>query len=277
MRAAPTGRALPALITIQKGLTTLRWTTWAEDIVIGENTWIAASGAKISSMAFCADGTESNADITIMTKDGGLVEPGDGARGVLDGWPISIMLFDPSDVEGTATEMVPGSTIGSVAEDSNGLATIEARGPLTFAGRPVTEHFSLTGREDLGDERCTIDLTLGAGWTFSTTGEATGTFTVVLDTLPDARASDETWYVNGGLIVKSGPLSGFPKIPIMKWNPGTLTVTLALPVAISDIPPGTDLDLHPGCDNTAAMCFSRFDNIANLRAETFVPPPDVML
>ena len=63
----------------------------------------------------------------------------------------------------------------------------------------------------------------------------------------------------------------------MKWDPDTLEVTLALPVALADIPAGTQFEIHPGCDNTAAMCFSRFDNIINLRAEDMVPPPDALL
>lgn len=342
-----------ALVTIQRGLTNLRWNTSSVDVTFNGESYPAAAGAKITSFVYSADGTESNCDVMIQTEADGSVDLGDGARGVLDGWPISIMLFDPADPDGTATEMVPGSTVGSVAEDTNGPATIEARGPLTSANVPATEHFTLTGREDLGDDRCKIPIMpddIGRGvtfqassdlpllrvndaygrmrtdttdtptdyanvyyectiagitdattapaydptpgnttvdgtatftarnaWTRAASGEATGTFLIVLDSLPDARASDDTWYVNGGLYVRSGPLSGFPKIPIMRWDPDTLEVTLALPVAIADIPAGTQFEIHPGCDTTPDMCFSRFDNIINLRAETFVPPPDVLL
>jgi hypothetical protein len=79
----------------------------------------------------------------------------------------------------------------------------------------------------------------------------------------------------GALYVRSGNLSGYPKIPIRAWNPATLEVTLFLPVLETDIPAGTQLEIAPGCDLTREMCFSRFNNITNLRAETFVPPPDV--
>lgn len=339
---------IPALITIQRGLTTLRWNTSSRDVVIDGETWPAVAGAAVTSISFMSDGTPNNADVRIMTETGGLVEPGDGARGILDGWPISVKLFDPADPAGTAVEVIPGSIIGSVAEDTNGIALIEANGQLVKAGGYVTEHYSLSGREDLGDDRCkipimpsdigrgvtfqrpdtlpllrvddaygrvpvgspasygnvyyectvagvtdpltapTYDPTIGNtttdgtasfiarnAWTRSATGEATGTFVVTLDALPDSRAVDATWYVNGALYIRSGPLSDYPKIPIRAWNPGTLEVTLFLPVTVTDIPAGTQLELAPGCDLTSTMCFERFNNIVNLRAEYFVPPPDV--
>jgi hypothetical protein len=70
-----------------------------------------------------------------------------------------------------------------------------------------------------------------------------------------------------------GPLADYPKFPIRAWDPDTLTVTLFLPVSVTDIPAATAFEIAPGCDNTREMCFSRFNNIVNLRAETFVPPP----
>ncbi len=262
----------PALIELQRGLTTLRWNTSNNDVTFGGDSYPAAAGAAVTSISYMSDGTASNADITIQTEDGGLVEPGDAARGILDGWPISIKFFDPADPDGTAVEVVPGSIVGSVAEDTNGLAMIAASGQLIKAGGYVTEHYSLAGREDLGDDRCKVNLD---DFTNDVTGEATGTYIVTLDSLPDARAVDPTWYVNGGLFVVSGNLNGYPKFPIRAWDPDTLEVTLFLPVLEADIPAGTSLQIHAGCDLTREMCFSRFNNIVNLRAETFVPPPDV--
>lgn len=345
--------AIPAMVEIQRGLTTLRWTTAETDVVIGSDTWTPAPGASITSIAFMSDGTPNNADVLIMAVPGGLVEPGDGVRGILDGWPISIKLYDPADPAGTAFEIVPGATIGSVAEDTNGVVTIAANGQLVKAGVYVTEHYSLSGREDLGDDRCkvpilpadigrgvafvtpatlplahvddaygrmrtdttgtpadyanvyyectvagttdsttapTYDPTVGNttvdgtasfiarnAWTRHATGQATGTFIVTLDALPDPRASDATWFVLGALYVRSGNLSGYPKIPIRAWNPDTLEVTLFLPVLETDIPAGTQLEIHVGYDGTRDMAFSRFGTIGivNRRAEDFVPPPDV--
>jgi uncharacterized phage protein (TIGR02218 family) len=267
-----TAKSIHALVSIQRGEVTLRFTTWMEDVTFGGNTYTAAPGAAVTSIAFMSDGTPNNADILIMAETGGVLDPGDGVRGILDGWPITVRIFDPADPEGTAYNIVPGSTIGSVAADSNGLDTIAAEGQMSKAGAYVTEHYSLAGREDLFDDRCKV---VAADFTNDTTGQATGTHVVTLDALPDIRATDPTWYVLGGLFILSGNLAGYPKIPIRAWNPATLEVTLFLPVLETDIPAGTALQIHAGCDLTREMCFSRFNNIINLRAETFVPPPGV--
>lgn len=342
---------LPAMITIQRGLTTLRWNTSSADVTIGDETWPAVAGAVTTSFSFSSDGTESNADVLIHAESSGLVKPGDGARGILDGWPISVKLFDPADPEGTAYEMVPGSIVGGVDENTNGVTTIAASGQLIKAGAYTTEHYSLAGREDLGDDRskipivpsdigrgvafvrpdiasgllhvddaygrmrtdttgtptdyanvyfeCTVagttdpdtaptyDPTVGNttvdgtatfvarnAWTRAAMGAATGTYIVTLDALPDARATDPTWFVLGALYVRSGALNGYPKIPIRAWNPDTLEVTLFLPVALADIPAGTQFEIHAGWDGTREQRLARFGDIINLRAETFVPPPD---
>ncbi len=250
----------------------MRWNTSSEDVTIGGESYPSYAAAVVTSMSFSSDGTENDADVMIQTEAGGLVDLGEGTRGLLDGWPISVKMFDPADPDGTAYEFLPGSTIGSVAEDTNGVATSAAKGQLSKARAVITEHFSLSGREDLFDSRCKVDP---AGFTNDTTGEATGTYIVTLDSLPDVRATDPTWYVNGGLTVLSGNLNGYPKFTIRAWDPDTLEVTLALPVLEADIPAGTTMQIHAGCDLTREICFARFNNIVNLRAETFVPPPDV--
>lgn len=378
---------LPVAVSIQRGLTTLRWNTSAVDVEIDGETFPAETGAVVTSLDFSSDGSENNADIIIHARDGGPVEPGDAARGLLDGWPVSVMFFDAADPDSTATEMLPGSIVGSVDEDANGIVTIAASGQLAKAGVVVTEHFALTCRADLGDDHCKVpvlpadidrgvayvrpDTTTGAltqgefagvnlrdlamgitGWTRGeltmvdiglqhvndaygrmltgspasyanvyyectvagtthatvaptydptpgnttvdgtatfiarnawirqVTGEAVngsagGTYEVQLDFLPDPRATDPTWFVLGYLYPRSGALANLPKIPIRAWDPDTLTVTLFLPVALTDMPAGTELEISAGCNLTKEQCHTRFDNITNRRAEDFVPPPDI--
>jgi len=361
MRAIPFSRAplgLPALITIQQGLITKRFTTEARSVTIDGVTFAPQPGCTISNVTFPSDASPATADVTVMALPGGLFEPGDGARGVLDGWPISIAIFDTGNPSAGTFELMPGATIGSVDEDTNGLITIGANGQLTKATGPLTEHYSLTCRADLGDDRCKVpilgnpdisffdivrgetfvrpDIDTGllavadaygrvrtgtAGtvedyanvyfentvpgdtdpttapsydptpgnltvdgtatfiarnsWLRYARGQATGPHTIVLTGLPDARASDPSWYVLGGLYVRSGVLSGFPVIPIRAWDPASFTVTTFLPVSVTDIPADTQFEIYPGCDLTRDMCQARFANIVNGRFETFVPPPDL--
>lgn len=264
---------LPTVITITRATETIRFTTYHTAVTIDGNTYQPGPGATVTNITYPSDGSASTADISVAT-DGTIITAGDGARGIFDGWPISIGIFDPNDLASGAFEMMPNATIGNVTEDSTGIAVIAVNGALRRTLHQVTEHYALTCRADLYDARCKVDK---PSFTGSTTGQATGDFTIVLDSLPDARASDATWYVLGSITVTSGPLVGFPVIAIRAWNPGTLTVTTFLPIALADIPAGTGMDLSAGCDLTRETCFAKFNNIINMRAETFIPPTDPRL
>ncbi len=352
---------LAYLVTIQKALVTIQFTTWSQAITTDDSRiFPARDGAAVTGLQFPSDGSAPcNADVLVMALDGdAYLAPGDAAAGLLDNWPITIELVSPAD--GTTAALIAG-TVGSVVENTTGLVTVAANGPLRLAmEKPVCEHFSLTGREDLGDDRCkvpilaypniadgdiqrstdyvTVDgadpdiglltvlscygrVQLGSGvdgygdvyyectsagttaataptydptvgntttdgtatftarnaWTRHARAVATDAFNLVLSSLTESRSSDVTWFVNGGLFVRSGPLNGFGRFPIRAWDPGTSTVTLFLPLNPDDVPAGTQIEIHAGCDLTREQCFARFDNIINLRAETFVPPPDLSL
>lgn len=357
MRALPFSAtqnlALPYLVTIQTGLSAIRFTTHYADITVNGDLYSPCPGADVSNIQSTGDGAPSTCDVTVMAVTGGTFEPGDGTSGSLDGWPISIKFFDLGDTDAGTFDIIPHATIGNVQEDTRGLITLSVNGPMNRLNGPLTEHYSLTGREELGDDRCkipiipadverstayvtldqpapglqrvndayvrvrtgvagtpedyenvyyecttagttdttepTYDPTIGNtttdgtavftarnSWLRYARGVRTGDFTIQLTALPDPRASDSTWFVLGGIYVRSGPLEGFPVIPIRSWEPSTLTVTTFLPIGANDIPADTQLEIFVGCDLTREQCQSRFNNIANLRAETFVPPTNFL-
>lgn len=344
--------ALPFLVTIQTGLTAIRFTTHYASISDGNNTFEPCPGADVTNIQTPSDGTPITCDVVVMAQSGGLFEPGDGISGALDGWPITVEMIDLGDTSAGTYDVIPSATIGNVQEDTRGLITLSVNGPLNRLVGPLTEHYALTGREEFGDDRCkipvlpadigrstdfvradiatgllhvndaygrvrtgvagtvedyanvyfecttagttdtvapTYDPTVGNtttdgtavftarnAWLRYARGQRTGDFTIQLTALPDPRASDSTWFVLGGIYVRSGPLDGFPAIPIRSWDPTTLTVTTFLPIGTNDIPSNTQLEIFVGCDLTREMCFSRFNNITNLRAETFVPPTNAL-
>lgn len=263
---------LPALITITRGTQTIRFTTYHEAITIGGNTWQPGPGATITGITYPSDGSPSTADIQIFT--GTIIPPGDGARGIYDGWPIKIEIFDPDNIGLGTFDLMPNSTIYNIAEDVRGIMVISVNGALAFTRRATTEHYSMTCRATLGDARCKVDLST---FTSSVTGQATGAFAITLDSMPDSRASDPTFFVLGTVLIKSGALNGFPAIPIRAWDPATKIITTFLAVSLTDIPAGTSMDVAAGCDFTRETCFSKFNNIINGRFETFVPPSDPRL
>ncbi len=273
MRTLPfdeTVKAIPVLVTITRGINTVRFTTWHSSLTVGSDTWVPAGAAASTDMTFASDGSPTSADISVST--GVVLDVGDVARGLYDGWPISIQIVDPEDLS-SAVDMIPNATIGNVTETTNNVTIISVNGALTRTRHATTEHYSLTCRADLYDTRCKV---VRASYTTSTTGEAIDNYNIQV-AAADSRGSDETWYVLGLISFTSGALSGYPDFQIRAWDPGTLTATLFLPVATTDVPAGTSLDISAGCNFTQEHCFGKFDNIANMRAEIFVPPNDPRL
>jgi hypothetical protein len=338
---------LEALVTIFAGKGPILFTSNGTPITLGLLTWAAAPGADITGIQFPADGSPANVDVTIMARPGGVIQPGDGLRGTLDGWDAQVAVIDPDNMQHGAFTLLIG-TVGSVQEDANGLLTIAINGPLAQAKAPISEHYSIIARESLGDDRCKIPImpadigrnqyytiaappppglqhvsdcfgrmrmpatgavedyqnvyfecttsgiTAASAPTYSPTGtttdgtaqftarnawlryvrgQATDPFTILFEYLPDSRASgDDTWYAPFcNLYVRSGPLTS-TRIPVNFWNSAALTVQLAQPVSPTDFPAHTQFEIHRGCNLTANICNTIFNNIVNRRGEEFVPP-----
>jgi hypothetical protein len=115
-------------------------------------------------------------------------------------------------------------------------------------------------------------FTARQAWLVYARGMALSTTTVQFTSLPDSRASDPTWYAPFcNLYIRSGPLNG-TRVPVNSWNPGSLQVSLALPLLPNDLPANTQFEIHRGCNLTASVCQTIFNNIVNRRGEEFVPP-----
>jgi len=350
-------QGLAALVTITRFASTLRFTTHSSPVTTGGYTWVAAPGAKLSDISFPGDGSPSNLDISVMATPGGIIEQGEATRGLFDQCPVTVELFDPNDIASGTLDIIPGGYVGDVRPDDFGNLIIPVNGPLRRTMRATAEHYSLTGRESLGDDRCKVPIrpadiarstayvlpTVATGLlrvddaygrvrssptspdvehvedyanvyyectvagttdatapTYPTTpgntvvdgtatficrdswlryarGQAVDLFTIQFDALPDPRASDDTWFQMGGIYIMSGTLKGSPVIPIRSWDSATLSATLFVPITPTDVPADTEMEVYVGCDLTREMCFSRFNNIINLRAETFVPPSNPLV
>jgi hypothetical protein len=174
MRALPftaaTSRGIHALITIELFAATLRLTTADFDIVLGGFTWKASAAVNITQILYSTDGTPTAADIRI-SPDGTTLRAGVAARGLFDGRPVKIEIFDVANPSAGTYDMVPNAIVGSIQEDSNGVVVLAAQGPLAFLRGPMTEVQTITCKARFGDDRCHIPLdvpVIGRGVAFVT-------------------------------------------------------------------------------------------------------------
>lgn len=150
---AETARGIHANITIRLFASTLRVTTADLDITIGANTWIADAAVNITQILYTSDGTPTAADVR-LSPDGIIITPGMARRGLLDGRPISIEIFDVGNPSSGTFDMIPNATIGSAAEDTNGVIVLAVQGPLALLSGPVTEVHTVSCKAKYGDDRC---------------------------------------------------------------------------------------------------------------------------
>lgn len=259
---AATARGITALITIKLFASTVRLTTADFDITFGGHTWIADAAVNLTQILYAADGTPAGADVRI-SPDGTFITPGMARRGLLDGRPIKIEICD-LDIVGTF-DMLPNATIGSAAEDTNGVIVIAAQGPLVLLSGPVTEVHTVTCKAKFGDSRCTVSI---AALQSAVVGQALDFFDIQLTTTPSPQPS-----VLGNIIPQDGPLAGI-KIPIRAFDSGTNIVTMFEPFAPSNFPTGTHFLINPGCDKLFATCRDTYANKDNFRGVPYAPGTD---
>ncbi len=165
----------------------------------------------------------------------------------------------------TTPGLIFGGQIGQVSINKRGLATFEARGPMTLARGIITEHYCQACRADLYDNRCNILASSYATTVVVATIIDAQTFTVV-------SASNPTGWFDQG----QGNTASNDPFAIKSWTLSTLTVTTmnAIDLIIS---PGDTLTLYAGCDKSSTTCISKFNNIDNYRGEEFAPGRDLAL
>ena len=170
------------------------------------------------------------------------------------------------------TESAPGKITGTVDRKLGAFRWGEAR---LFRGRYIAEIRSLEDalnqtigektspkcRADLGDSRCKVGI---AGLTVSST------VTSVTDraTFSDSARGEAAGYFDYGLLTfTSGNNAGF-SMEVKTFDGSAFELQEPLPY---DIQAGDGFDVYPGCDKTLATCRDKFSNVANMRAEPFIP------
>lgn len=210
------------------------------------------------------------------------ISAADLLKGVYDNAELKFMLVNWQDVSQGVLKLRRGY-VGQITVHRDTYVA-EIRGLMDAYSTVIGELFTPDCRADLGDSRCTVDLT---AFRLETTvaslgapgpGEEPGhTFTVALDGTAYQPSPPEgsPWFLGGAVLWTSGANTGV-RAEIKAWTPESATVALYLaptfPVEVGD-----GLTLEAGCDKRRLTCVGKFDNIVNFRGEPYIPGLDKAL
>jgi uncharacterized phage protein (TIGR02218 family) len=165
---------------------------------------------------------------------------------------------------------------GNLGEVKRGRAAFEAevRGLAQQLNQPVGRAFGRSCDADLGDARCTIDLSASAFHGSGTVTAATDARRFQASGL-DSFASQ--WFSGGKLSWTSGANQG-RAMEVKRHAVSAGAVTIELWQAMSEnVEPGDTFTVTTGCDKQFATCKAKFANQANFRGYPYMPGNDAVL
>jgi uncharacterized phage protein (TIGR02218 family) len=268
---------------LDTGTTTLAWcwrltrddaavlgfTDHDRDLAFDGTTFSAATGFTASQIKDGLGLSTDNLDVEGALSAAALSED-DLAGGVYDGARVEIWRVNWQDVQQRV--LMRTGTLGDVAR--NGTAfTAEIRGLAQALQQPKGRLYQYACDADLGDARCTLDLSTTAYRAAGTVVSAQGT-RVVVGALADIFAPD--WFTRGRLTFTSGANQGRAQqirrhsnvgdaVEIELWQP------FAHAIAVDD-----GFILTTGCDKHFATCRDKFANAVNFRGFPHIPGSDAL-
>jgi uncharacterized phage protein (TIGR02218 family) len=194
----------------------------------------------------------------------------DLAAGRYDAAGVELWLVDWS--EPSLRVLLAKGRLGEVRRDG-AVFTAEMQGLSEQLAADTGRLYTATCSADLGDGRCTVDLTAaglrGSGTVSALTANSAFSATG-LDTFADG------WFTAGKLTFTSGSNDGLAVE--VKLHRAAAAVTLELWQAMPQpIAAGDTFVVTAGCDKRFATCHDRFNNVVNFRGFPHIPGNDFVV
>ncbi|HXJ01301.1 MAG TPA: DUF2163 domain-containing protein [Micropepsaceae bacterium] len=165
---------------------------------------------------------------------------------------------------------------GNLGQVKRGRLSFEAeiRGLAQRLNQPVGRAFGYSCDADLGDARCTVDLT-------DVDFHASGAVTVTTDArrfeVSGLGAFASAWFSGGKLAWTSGANTG-RAMEVKRHAISASAVTIELWQPMSEaVTSGDGFTVTAGCDKQFATCKAKFANQANFRGFPYMPGNDAVL
>lgn len=164
-----------------------------------------------------------------------------------------------------------GILIASISKTNPGHVTLATGGGASFSnGEPITISGCTAG--DFATLNANTIIRNLSGDVFDlgvNTSSYSGSYTANSGTV--TPLGGEAGYFDFGVItMTSGAANGFSQ-DVLSYLPGQWTLQLPFPY---DVATGNTYTMVAGCDKSLATCHDRFSNVANMRAEPYLPGID---
>ncbi len=244
--------------------TVLGFTSHDRDIARGGVTYRASTGFAPTAMVSAADGSVDNLNVK-----GPLLLPGMSREaleaGTWDGARIVLLQVDYTQPDAGAVVLRTG-VLGEVRAATVGYEA-ELRGLLQVLQQPLGEVYTAACRFDLGDARCTVDMT-----PFTHTGSVTTADDVDAFTSASISAQAAGYFASGLLTFTSGDNAGLT-YEVSEHEAGGSIVLYVEPAFAIDV--GDEFVIKAGCDKAPSTCNGKFNNIVNYGGFPHVPGQEV--
>ena len=240
-----------------------------EDIVLGDVTCRAGTGLTGSEATQKLGLSADSSELSGALNDDSLNED-DLAAGRYDAAAVELWLVDWS--EPSLRVLLAKGLIGEVKREGTAF-TAEVRGVSDRLNQDSGRLYTATCSADLGDARCTVDLSIGGYRGYGTVATLTGTSSFVASGL---SAYDGELFTAGKLTFTSGANAGNSVEVKSHRNVGIVTLSL-WQVMAELIAVGDTFVVTAGCDKRASTCRGRFANLINFRGFPHVPGNDFVV
>lgn len=256
------------LIARQDGVTQ-GFTDHDEDIVLGDVACRAGTGLSGSEVTqkhgLAVDSSELTGALNADT-----LNEDDLAAGRYDAAGVELWLVDWS--EPALRVLLAKGRLGEVRRDG-AMFTAELQGLSQKLTEDTGRLYTATCSADLGDGRCSVDLTAAGLRGSGAVNALTATSALRASGLDDF---DDGWFTAGKLTFMSGANAGLAvEVKLHRVAAAvTLEVWQAMPQPIAV---GDTFTVTAGCDKRFATCHDRFNNVVNFRGFPHIPGNDFVV
>jgi uncharacterized phage protein (TIGR02218 family) len=227
-------------------------------------TYEAATGFTASDIKDSLGLSVDNLEVTGALSSATLTDD-DLAAGRYDDARIEIYRVNWSDT--SQRVLMRSGSIGEVRRSGTGF-TAELRGLAHYLQQPKGRLLQLTCDADLGDARCTVDLSSPS---FRGTGMIVTAHSARRFTVSGLDGFDNGFFSRGLFAFTSGASAGL-KIEVRSHLKLASSVTIELWAEAEGSPTvGDEFVITAGCDKRVETCKARFSNVVNFRGFPSMP------